>query len=348
MPAPVWKKSLTEPPENLKEAIDWVIQINAHAQDLAAALDALLKNDGSEVAMKVLDKYRLVSESVIEKLTPQTSERHFAVPHAILNKLSEGLRPFNERSDARINRKTLEQWVAEVREANLEKLIEGLARGLMKFIGYKENSGRADGQNGIGSQNYESSYKSVTDKWDSLSPDQHRDSAFILLGIMPVLYFGLSYLYWWCSPDSDGHPRWSKLKINDSGGQTQLKTLLTKVGFTHTSKLNGDKTGQNIVLFLNTGFNELFQGKASSQDYPKFLEKLQETAHWSPSLNTSHPLTSLYLISYYYITNFLYIVEPTSPATPSLAGYSGTAALAGGAYGFNIGGLGTFVSALLA
>ncbi|GIX61604.1 variant erythrocyte surface antigen-1 family protein [Babesia caballi] len=342
------QKSLTDPPTNLKEAIDWVLQIkrDGHAQDLADALEELLKHDGSEVAVKVLDKYRLASKGVIVGLMsnkPSEPAHGFAVPHAILNKLSLGLEPFHERSAA-ISRKTLEQWVSSVDKNTLKTLIDSLVKGLETFV---DSQG-----SGIVKNPYTSAYKSDVE-WNSLTDSDKRDCAAILLGIMPVVYIGLTYLYWQC----EGTNGWDTEQLTDGGSdQGSLKKYMEAFGYAEND-LNKSTTGGSIATQLMHAFSQLQTAytkakpkppPSTSPSYPDFLKALQEKVHWSPSLSRSSPLTSLYLISHYYITNFLYIVEPTSPATPSFAGYSGTAALAGGAYGLNLGGLGTVMSALLA
>ncbi|GIX65470.1 uncharacterized protein BcabD6B2_53760 [Babesia caballi] len=332
MTASVQQKKLTTPPKDLKEAIDWLIQIKNDdvIKDLAEALEKLLKHDGSEVAMKVLEKYRLASKSVIEKLTPQKLKRHFAVPHAILNKLSEGLRPFHPQSQANINSAGVEkvgEWALKV-ESNLKRLITGLAGGLECF------------KKDILQNSDTSTYSKAA--WNTLTTIEKRDCAAILLGVMPVVYIGLTYLYWQC----EGQEGWDKESLSED---KDLRKFLVAFGYAEKD-LNDSKRGQEIATELQSAFSKELQkhkSTAASQDYPDFLKALQDQAV-QPTPDSSCPLTSLYLLSYYYITNFLYIVEPTSTATPSFLGYSGTAALAGGAYGFNLGGMGTFMSALLA
>ncbi|GIX63901.1 variant erythrocyte surface antigen-1 family protein [Babesia caballi] len=343
------KSSLTEPPTNLKEAIDWVIKINElkKINALAIELEELLKHDGSEVALKVFDKYRLVSESVIEKLTEATdkcnklkgyptSEWGLAVPHAILNKLSQGLDPFLGKGSAAISTREVEKvkaWVSSINENTLTQLITDFAEGLNKFV---------TPGSGILQNPSNSAYKSAS-SWISLTPSAKTDCAAILLGVMPVVYIGLTYLYWQC----EGTGGWAQEKFDSSGsGQGSLKQYIEALGYTEN---RNDNNGQNIVSLMNSMFSgELKTAYGSSQThYFKFLKALQEKALNSlPS--PSHPLTSLYFLSYYYITNFLYDIQSSNPATPSFAGYSATAALAGGAYSFNFGGLGTFMSALLA
>ncbi|GIX62593.1 variant erythrocyte surface antigen-1 family protein [Babesia caballi] len=364
-------KKLTEAPTNLKEAIDWVLRVSGRdasnvseegqkaIKGLAEELIKLFKkDDGSEVALIVLDKYRRVSESVIEGLKSHTNEKNrltslssewgFAAPYAALDRLSRGLDPFVFGSAARVNREKAEQWVSSVDKSDLEKLIGGPANGLKKFV---EPISR------IVQVSVASAYKSDA-KWESLKANERRECAIIFVAILPLLYIGLTYLYWRCSQSKDSSEpfvSWSEQKLTDGKG---LQKYMEALGY--NGNLNNSITGERIVsTILDEMFSNELQTAYSaaksdrsqnkSPSYPQFLEKLQEKANDSlSSTDTSHPLTSLYTLSYYYITNFLYIVEPTSPATPSFAGYSGTAALAGGAYGLNLGGLGTLMSALLA
>ncbi|GIX65996.1 variant erythrocyte surface antigen-1 family protein [Babesia caballi] len=343
------KKSLTDPPTNLKEAIDWVIKINGHAQDLAKELKELLKHDGSEVAMKVLDKYRLVSESVIKGLEEanlkiQAPKNRFHFAYTALNNLSQGLKPFHPQSEANINSAgvvKVKEWVSSVDESNLQKLIKELATSLEAFV--KPTSGIL--------QNSDTSSYNSANSWNNLTPSDKRDCALILLGIMPVVYIGITYLYWQCTPvlnSSSSNELWQNQKLDGSGSdQGSLKQYMEALGY--TENLN-NKNGQNIVSLMKSMFSgelQTHKSTASSKSYPEFLKALQDKA-LKPTLSTTSPLTSLYLLSYYYITNFLYTVETSSPATPSFLGYSGLTALAGGAYGFNLGGIGTLMSALLA
>ncbi|GIX62570.1 uncharacterized protein BcabD6B2_20050 [Babesia caballi] len=319
------QKPLTEAPKNLKEAIDWVIQIKGHAQDLAKELKKLLKHDGSEVAMRVLESYRLASQSVIEKLTPQKEKFHFAVPHAILNKLGQGLDPFPSGSAA-ISREEAEKWVSKVQGNTSEMLIKDLAEGLKMFV---------DQPNGI-LQNPNISAYPETSMWPDSSADK-KTCALIFLGIGPMLFYGLTYLYWWCESQGD----WKRLQFQNSGSTNSLSAYLDAMGFKDSEFNEQKKQGSKIAEVLDKAFPELKNN--ANEPYPSYLSKLLKE-----TVSTSTSLTSLYVLSYHFITHPLYIVESTSPATPSFLGYSAPAALAGGAYGFNLGGLGTFMGALLA
>ncbi|GIX62990.1 variant erythrocyte surface antigen-1 family protein [Babesia caballi] len=343
------QKSLTDPPKNLKEAIDWVIKIknDNNTDDLAKELHELLKHDGAEVAMKVLDKYRLVSKSVIEKLKSHTNDKNrltslssewgFAVPHAILNSLSQGLDPFVSGSVA-ISREKAERWLTEVQEKTLETPVTELANGIEAFV--------AQGT-GIVQGSVPSAYSQADAKWKGLQAAERMDCAIIFLAILPLLYVALTYLYWRCSqsPDSSGLVlSWSGQSPSTDNG---LKKYMAALGYSDDLKSQNGSVIAGLIGKMFSG--ELSKDSFTDNEYPKFLGKLQKLAPESLRSNpTSHPLTSLYLLSHYYITTFLYDVQSTSPASPSFAGYSGLTALAGGAYGLNLGGLGTLMSALLA
>ncbi|GIX61327.1 uncharacterized protein BcabD6B2_07620 [Babesia caballi] len=361
-------KSLTTPPQNLKEAIDWVLRVSGKdtpnndgegqkaIKGLAGTLQAMLNGDPGDVAEDVKKWFGEVSKSVMEKIKKAneeyrptkkgSSEWGFAVPHVILNKLSEGLEPFPSGGAARVNREKAEKWVETVQGNTLETIIETLADGLKKFVAPTS---------GIFQTAHTSAYGQTNDKWKSLKANGRRECAIIFLAVFPLLYIALTYLYWRCSQRPDSPPSnisWSGQKLTDDKG---LKKYMEVLGY--TANLNDQKTGGQIVsdilekMFSNelqTAYTKAKVPPSEDPSYPDFLEKLQGEAPKSTPPNSSPPLTSLYLISYYYITYPLHDVQSTSPATPSFAGYSGTAALAGGAYGFNLGGLGNFMSALLA
>ncbi|GIX61897.1 variant erythrocyte surface antigen-1 family protein [Babesia caballi] len=354
------QKSLTDAPENLKEAIDWVLRVSGRdsGQDdndaikgLAEEVKNLLDKDAGTLAIRVDGFFRTARSGL--KSADRSTAREAFILKSYLSDITHYGRPLNEKQLGHL--KEALQKDVEGPGASSGGPISNLADGLKTLIGYQGNGNTPDGNSGIGCQDYESSYKSATERWNSLTPDQHRTCALTLLGIMPVLYFGLTYIYWWCTEESSSDPGWAQHKVDGSGAsppqnKQALKTFLEKVGFSDITKLNGQKTGSEIVQFINTGFKEIqIRGNDAKESYSKFLGKLQKMALESLTSNpNSNPLTSLYLLSYYYITYPLHEVQSTSPATPSFLGYSGIAALAGGAYAFNLGGLGTFMGALLA
>ncbi|GIX63603.1 variant erythrocyte surface antigen-1 family protein [Babesia caballi] len=320
------KKSLTEPPTNLKEAIDWVIKIEEvdAIKGLAGTLKGMLSGEPGGVRDEVKEAFNEVSKGVIENFSKsktqihQTSERGFAVPHGILHKFSKGLDPFPSGSAARVNREKAERWVSKFQEDTLKTPITELANGFESFRSAIVQDSSSD-----------SAYSQADAKWESLQASEHKDCAVIFLAIIPLLYIGLTYLYWRCSPDSDSPPSnisWYGQSLSESKG---LKKYMEALGY--ADNLKRQKNGGQIVSnIMNSMFSsELEKAYGSSKThYPEFLKALQDKALQS-TLSTSSPLTSLYVLSYYFITYPLHDVRSTSPASPSFLGYSGPAALAG-------------------
>ncbi|GIX62472.1 variant erythrocyte surface antigen-1, alpha subunit [Babesia caballi] len=142
-----------------------------------------------------------------------------------------------------------------------------------------------------------------------------------------LIYEGLTELYWKCK---------SEMTKNSRGNEP--KAFLTSNGFSG-NQLKSSLDANTIFTALQnfTEFKTAYNPPPTSLD--AFRSQLEQNASTSPSKS---PLAALYILATYAY------VQSSSPATPSFAGYSGTAALAGGAYGLNFGGIATMMSALLA
>ncbi|GIX62566.1 variant erythrocyte surface antigen-1 family protein [Babesia caballi] len=313
-------KSLTEPPNNLKEAIDWVLKIkNDQAiEDIAKALEALLKEEAGDVAVRVQDVFDVIKDNINKKFDKMNGPfcDHYK---GHLRSATTGLKAVERPED--------------VKSDDLKTAIEALVSGLKAFLGYTGStnfSGRGIIKNP--GANYTFTYNTAT--W---IPDDALKCAAIFLGMLPAIFFGVTLTYWKCKNN-----KWRKLATD-----TPLELFLTQMGF-YKNVLNTQNDDAAITNIKSNWFTEL-SGNANSNEYTKFLSDLMKKPHTSlASTATTTPLTSLYLLSHYYITYPIYSVQSTSPAIPSFLGYSGLTALAGGAYGFNLGGIGTFMSALLA
>ncbi|GIX62295.1 variant erythrocyte surface antigen-1 family protein [Babesia caballi] len=308
------QKKLTDPPTHLKEAIDLVISSKGNTQNLAAALEALLKEDADGVAWEVRDVFDVIKNNIIEqfdKMNGPFCDHYKGHLRSATTGLGTAERPVDVKSD------------------DIKTAIEALVKGLKSFLGYS-GSTNFNGNGIIASNGGSYTFTYNNAEWD---PADAPKCAAIFLGILPAIFFGVTLMYWKCSNNM-----WKNV-------YTPPKYFLKQMGY-KDGELNQYKKGSYIITYLS-GFTELETAKAESNDYPKFLKALQDKALGSTPSTTS-PLTSLYLLSYHYITYPLHKVQSSSPATPSFLGYSGPAALAGGAYGFNLGGLGTFMSALLA
>ncbi|GIX61385.1 variant erythrocyte surface antigen-1 family protein [Babesia caballi] len=261
------QKSLTDPPTNLKEAIDWVIKIQSQGNainDLAKELHELHKHDGSEVALKVLDKYRLVSKSVIKGLEDANTKMKnpkdkFYFTYTALNNLSQGLKPFVTGSQAHISPNAADNvgtWDLKVDKSDLKTLVNGLAGGLQTF------------QNGILQNPNDSADKSVT-PLSSLTINDKRECAAILIGVMPVVYIGLTYLYWQCS----GPNGWATKSPSQDEG---FKQFLMAFGYADNLK------SQNGGPIVSSVMNNIFSGELQTA-YTKATSKQTPSQNENPS-----------------------------------------------------------------
>ncbi|GIX62585.1 variant erythrocyte surface antigen-1 family protein [Babesia caballi] len=273
-------KSLTQPPENLKEAIDWVLRVSGGDHHGGFDTDRLVK------AVVKPDDLNMKGQTI-----------------------------------------------------NIRSLVDALCNGLKSFVGYQCSGRKVNiGQNGIVKPDfaYTSAY---TGSWHTDvsvgSPQNPTDKeitcASIFFTAIQLIFEGLTELYYNCNKN------WSRQSLN--GNSNALKHFMEKNGFSD-NQLNTDMKGERIMSQALKGFEEFdaaYNPILTSLD--ALRSQLEQNAWSNPS---NYPLSALYILATYVY------VHSASPATPSFLGYSGTAALAGGAYGLNLGGLGTLMSALLA
>ncbi|GIX65367.1 uncharacterized protein BcabD6B2_48020 [Babesia caballi] len=334
-------KKLTEAPTNLKEAIDWVLKVKevSAIEKLAAALGNLLKEEAGDVAVRVKDVYEGICKKFCQNVShtdwrPASYLKHF------LNKL-QTFEPVR-RSGDETDEKMLERLKGE--SESLKASLFQLPENLKKFLGATDDGLKTFDGKGIIKKNGASSYTPAYNDaiWNSAEAS---DCAVILLATSPILYLGLGFLHWRCGKEKT-KSGWKESTLKDAD-TIRLTGYLKGMGFNGVT-YSDSTTGENIASHLSSIINHSITYDPSQQPISQFFKDLQNKAFNSSPPSPSSPLTSLYLISYYYISYPLHDVQSSSPANPSFLGYSGPAALAGGAYGFNIGGLGTFVSALLA
>ncbi|GIX65007.1 variant erythrocyte surface antigen-1, beta subunit [Babesia caballi] len=301
------KKSLTEAPINLKEAIDWVLRVSGRDSDK--------ENEEGKKAIKGL----------AEELTASIRKK-----------------PYEENDDVK---KILTEIMYDANISPTGPVIR-LAYALQKFIGYEWAKGNPNykwkiGENGILKTGdlpnaYTSDYRgSKLSEVLSTVEDVHKKALESFFTAIAFIYEGLTELYFKCNTE------WSKQSLSGSGHSDTLNQFMTTNGFGKT-QLNSNMTGANIADNALKDLSELSSAYSAAGDNPSletFRSQLEQNASTDPSKS---PLAALYILATYVY------VQSTSPATPSFAGYSGLAALGGGAYGLNLGGLGNFVSALLA
>ncbi|GIX62705.1 variant erythrocyte surface antigen-1 family protein [Babesia caballi] len=231
----------------------------------------------------------------------------------------------------------------------LQNRIIGLGSALKTFIGY--DSDKTIGNNGIGKDGkvkrpgeinaytpayYGSSWALGVEIGVEWSKKINKRKAIrCFFSAIQHIYVGLTELYYNCKKD------WKNDNLGGISGGTDLKQFMNDNGF-DKAKLNSNMTGKQIISQSLQDFNEFTTAYNSAGQNPSladFRSQLEQNASTSPS---NYPLSALYILATYVY------VQSSSPVTPSFAGYSGLTALAGGAYGFNLGGLGTLMSALLA
>ncbi|GIX63495.1 uncharacterized protein BcabD6B2_29300 [Babesia caballi] len=242
-------RSLTDPPNNLKEAIDWMVRIS------------------------FLDKSRNLKNAV-EKLENFTQA-------------TQGLGNF-----------TVE---------GVEGLFNYVAKALKTLIGYNTGGGEALTGNGIGRKDhspYTSSY-SDSAKWDgnlnTPGSEGAKKVALIFLCYVPILYLGVTYLFWQCS-NTQSHVGWKSLQLRSSSSALYL--FMSSMGF--DMQALQDKSGSDIAKLMEdqlNGFDDFKNVSKAEYSYSSFLQKLEQK-HGRDKLNANainSPLHSLYLASTAYV-----------------------------------------------
>ncbi|GIX62284.1 variant erythrocyte surface antigen-1 family protein [Babesia caballi] len=181
---------------------------------------------------------------------------------------------------------------------NVAGLFNAVGDGLQRFIGY-DSGQRYMTDKGIGLSSYggyASSYKDSA-KWDggSSNPTTY---AHILLCSMPLLYFGITYLFWMCCRG------WKAQMISGGYGGSNLNAFLQDMNY-DTGKLKSDVNGQKIATLLGSEDDSIMDLKTIYSSvtyiYPQFLEQLQLKATTASPINV--PLYKLYSASHTYLNN---------------------------------------------
>ncbi|GIX61992.1 variant erythrocyte surface antigen-1 family protein [Babesia caballi] len=331
-------KSLTQPPTNLKEAIDWVLRVsgrdngddgNEAIKILAKELIKLLDKDAAEVARGVLGVMGGTFDKVVGGLDSLKSQQTYVrSPVAFIQTFkgkTELVRDYGSAvDDGRIGE------LIDLLQKDVDGKGEGhvckLADGLQEFIGW---NGTTVGNDGIGKTGqYKSSYKKEA-TWNSLNgKDADKETcALIFLGIFPMLFYTLPFLYWICS---DGTPRWKGDKLTSGS----LQIFMEKMGF--KTDLDDWKNGSAVASLIGntcfpeikTAYNAAKTEKANTEPYyATVIKHLEQSATSKPSPHLT--LSRCHIIaSTFFTPNPTHRVQSTSPATPSFHGYSGLSALA--------------------
>ncbi|GIX61552.1 variant erythrocyte surface antigen-1 family protein [Babesia caballi] len=227
------KKNLTQPPESLKSAVDWVLGMSG--------------NDVGGNYQKGLEAIQTLAQRI------QSLLGAVRVGSVDVNTLLQG----------------------DLKQQSTSKApITSLGLGLKALI---------EQGNGMG-RDYKCSY---SDSDPSKSIDEK--SANILLGTIPLLFFGLGFLFWKCRNG------WGNLTLSSG----PLKDFLFNVGF-NAEQLNGDKNGSKVANMFSS-FDEFRNSDSSPKTYHEFLQKVGEQTK-KELQNVNHvPLGALYLFTYQYL-----------------------------------------------
>ncbi|GIX61403.1 variant erythrocyte surface antigen-1 family protein [Babesia caballi] len=211
----------------------------------------------------------------------------------------------------------------------LKGIIEELADCLKAFIGYKSDGkitgsgigGKPTGKNGGDDekpwQNYETlkakvssggsgyyySYAPAVADWQknveslgSGDPQQKAKEkcAKIFLSCLPIVFSGLSYIYWRCSKTS-GIGNWDSVKLTDGDFYKYM------VGMDYHRVILSDQTGNQVVNTALQHFEEFNSAATSQKSYAEFYTAIYP---WSKSGidSSNHPLSTLYLGASAYFT----------------------------------------------
>ncbi|GIX61595.1 variant erythrocyte surface antigen-1 family protein [Babesia caballi] len=289
-------KQLTTPPENLKEAIDWVLRVSGRDSDK--------ENEEGKKAIKGL----------AEELTASMRKK-----------------PYEENDDVK---KILTEIMYDANISPTGPVIR-LAYALQKFIRYERDRNKQQwmiGDKGIVQKDSSYNFTYGSSKWldDVYNADndgsKRRKGVQCFFTAIEKIYEGLTELFFNCKTE------WSSQSLSGSGHSDTLNQFMTTNGFSGT-QLNTSMTGDKIATQAFQGLNEFSEAYGAAGSNPSldtFRSQLEQNASTSPS---TFPLSALYILATYVY------VQSSSPATPCFAGYSGLTALAGGAYGLNVGGL---------
>ncbi|GIX63309.1 variant erythrocyte surface antigen-1 family protein [Babesia caballi] len=194
-------------------------------------------------------------------------------------------------------------------KSKLMSLITTFADGLKTFIGYSDGR-KPGGKSGIASKQYRSSYEvseTWVPSWNSYSDTDTGAYAKIFLGCLPLIYYGVTYLYWrcanvnWCKSDWEAmtfNGEWERQSLHIE--RPPLTNFMEAVGYSDRVQLNG-KSGDSVMSKLKGTFNELNiipnTGDSMSSFY-NYLDHLRQNFQTSMTYNPEiYPLYALYFVA---------------------------------------------------
>ncbi|ORM40344.1 uncharacterized protein BXIN_1882 [Babesia sp. Xinjiang] len=219
------KNGILDPPTNLKEAIDWILRVtNRDGLDDTKTHTGGVSGLAGEVKKLLIPARKHVKERNIKDL---------------IDKVTLALEQERESGDIAIG-----------------GILVPLSEKLKTFIGSRslvDNSLKADG---IASSGYVSAYRDNA-KWSkSFEKIEREKCAQIFLGCIPLIFSGLSYLYWQCNVTDGSYGQTLKVRANATiknevrwtGTWAQVTT--TDISKTIPQRINDETT--KLSVFMET------------------------------------------------------------------------------------------------
>ncbi|ORM42260.1 uncharacterized protein BXIN_1485 [Babesia sp. Xinjiang] len=268
-------KSVSQSPTNLKEAIDWILQVTGRCDQGSLAKTG---SDGTKELATAVKKIFEVELGAGDKSV-----------------LAEVIRELGKDSSI----------------AGPDNLIKQLADKLASFVGYK--NGKTDGKTGIAAQGYSSSYNPDSVKWNETNKQLYAKIFLgcipLIFSALSYLYWQCNKSdkkngkTAWVNRGPTGaweqraDPRWTTQKINNT--DSALGVFMVSMGYSKDQLASCSGTQVKGFLDGSTAFHEfsLTKGAKVAGLYSPYLQKL-----FASSKNNvkQYPLSQLYLASQYY------------------------------------------------
>ncbi|ORM41572.1 uncharacterized protein BXIN_2709 [Babesia sp. Xinjiang] len=304
------KNSLTQSPQNLKEAIDWILR---HMSRYSIGQNGGKTDDSG---------LRGLAEKVKDIRTNVQKEQQDAKNNLNVEagkKLQEELQ-------------VLSSVIKDI--AGNNGFIDTFSTALAGFFGYDVNNGGVLDGKGIGckgkgdcnataatsrrrtkqtaveapeKRQYTSAYDTAA-KWQDIRITVDKDlCARIFVGCIPLIFSGLCYLYWQCNRGNGeaGDERWTEKALNKKqhtidNPTTALGIYMVSMGY-NSPQLNC-KDGKGVASLLKTvinGNNLSIDDASVKGPYSTFIHKLMDNAKENAKQHrsTHHRFSSLYLAS---------------------------------------------------
>ncbi|GIX61614.1 variant erythrocyte surface antigen-1 family protein [Babesia caballi] len=290
-------KKLTDCPSNLKEAIDWILRVTGkdgqngpgigtdNVEDLAQAV-CELPGFATVIVGAVRDKERGPNGVHVEVNLSKLNDT-YTLSH-IITDLAEGSRVFIGYDKGR--RGTIEgTGIADVPKKNKSKPYDSL------------EDWRRNGPDG-----YFLSYppeatwhRDVMNARENGGPSKAKvKCAIILLGCMPLFYYGLTYLACWCGYEM--HDAWNNKQFDGKdegkklGGEGALSKFMQAMGYQWTS-LSKSKCGH----VMNRVASSLQDLKVSAYGgYSEFIRQIEKNGNRNIETTAiMYPLYGLYFVA---------------------------------------------------